>query len=370
VATTRGVLATPLASINDIIATLWHDASRNTEGTHRIAAVAHRVVYGGPLLRTPTWVTDQVRATIAQAHDDAPEHTVFELEGMDAATRVFGAQMPQVAIFDTAFHRTLRPAAYAYAGPHAWLTSGLRRYGFHGISHQYASRRAAHLLRDMPTDIRIVTAHLGGGCSLAAIHNGKSVDTTMGFTPMDGLPMATRSGAVDPGLLLHLLRGGTYTVDSLQHVLNEESGLKGLSGVSGDMRAVLSAADNGDDQAQLAIDVYTHRLRQGIAAMAASMNGIDALVFTAGVGEYASRIRIDVCAGITFLGVTLDDAANRASSSSDRIISAPSSRVAVLVIHAEENWSIAQQALELVNTHNVGGPCHPVDAALPVTSSP
>jgi acetate kinase len=271
-----------------------------------------------------------------------------ELAAIDSIAELLGDAQCQVAVFDTGFHATLPPAAYTYAGPYEWSTSGLRRYGFHGISHQYASARAAHLLGQDLHAARIVTVHLGGGASVAAVHNGVSVDTSMGFTPMDGLVMATRAGAIDPGLLLHVLRRGTYSVEALDHLLNHESGIKGLSGLSDDMQTVVAAAHAGNERAQLAVDVYVHHAQQHIAAMAASMNGLDALVFTAGVGEHAADIREAICAQLSFLGIDLSEAANHMAILNDRIVSSTTSRVPVLVIHAEENWMMAQECRRLL----------------------
>jgi acetate kinase len=227
------------------------------------------------------------------------------------------------------------------------VEQGIRRFGFHGINHQYVAHRAARLLQRTSAGFRVITCHLGSGCSLAAVLDGRSVDTTMGFTPLDGLPMARRSGAVDPGILIHLLRHGGHTTDSLDHLLNHDSGLAGLSGTDGDMRTVLAAVDAGDKRARLALDVFVHRVRQGIAAMAATMNGSDAIVFTGGVGEHAARIRADVCASLRFLGVSLDPSRN-ASCSSEADIATSAARVRVLVVPAQENWMVARECLHVV----------------------
>ncbi len=333
----------------DLLALMWRDASHAIGGPESVNVVGHRVVYGGPTLTASVRITPLIRETIARAAQDAPSHNALELLGIDAAARLFGGATPQVAVFDTAFHITLPPRAYTYAGPYEWLSLGLRRNGFHGVSHQYASHRAARMLGHDGPRLRVVTAHLGSGCSLAAVHDGRSVDTTMGFTPTDGVPMATRSGAVDPGLLMHVLRHGMYTASALEHTLNQDSGLKGLSGVSGDVRAVIGAADAGNPRAQLAIAVFVHRLQQSAAAMAASMNGLDAMVFTGGVGEHSSRIRAEVCEGLGFLGVALDAGANSVDEGPDRVISARGSPVSVLVVQAAENWMIAQEAVRLAS---------------------
>jgi acetate kinase len=310
--------------------------------------VGHRVVHGGALLTESARVTPAVRAAIARVAEYAPAHNAAALSLMTAATRLFGERVPQVAVFDTAFHQTMAPAAFTYPGPHAWLEQGIRRFGFHGINHQFVSHRARRLLRR--EELRVVSCHLGSGCSLAAVRDGRSVDTTMGFTPLDGLPMARRSGAIDPGILIHLLRHGGYTTDALDHLLNHDSGLAGLSGTDGDMRAVLAAADADDDRARLALDVFVHRVGQGIAAMAASMGGVDTVVFTGGVGEHAPRVRADVCGSLAFLGVAIDVALNTACTGEANVSAAADSQTQVLVIPAQENWMVARECVRVVPT--------------------
>ena len=338
--------AAPEQPLGALLSGLWGASGPGLSGPESVGVIGHRVVHGGATLTESHRLTPAVRSEIARVAEVAPAHNAAALALIDAATDLFGGDTPQVAVFDTAFHRTMAPAAYAYPGPYAWLAEGIRRYGFHGISHQYASHRAARLLGRAPEEVRIVTCHLGSGCSLAAVQGGRSVDTTMGFTPLDGLAMATRSGALDPGILLHLLRHGGHTVDSLDHLLHHDSGLAGLSGTSGDMRAVLVRVDAGDARARLALDVFVHRVRQGIAAMAATMGGLDALVFTGGVGEHASRVRADVCAPLGFLGVSLDPARN-AASAGEAEISGPDARARVLVLPAQENWMIARESFRV-----------------------
>jgi len=335
-------LETPGAAIRELLVSLWEGPTAVLPDASSIDAVVHRVVFGGAQLHGPTRLTPAIRERIANVTTDAPTHNAVELAIIDTVSEVLGDEQCQVVVFDTDFHATLPRVAYAYGGPYAWVTAGLRRYGFHGISHRYAAARAAHVLgRDLEA-LRIVTVHLGGGASVTAVHHGISVDTTMGFTPMDGLVMATRAGSVDPGLLLHLLRRGEYTVETLDRALNHESGIKGLSGLSGDMQTVVAAAHAGDDRARLAVDVYAYRARQHIAAMAAAMNGLDALVFTAGVGEHSPDIREAICTPLGFLGIEISDAANHAAVVEDRAASLPTSSVPILVIHAEENWTMAQ----------------------------
>jgi acetate kinase len=307
----------------------------------------HRIVHGGSAYRASTRLTPEVRAAIAAQRDIAPAHNQLELEAIDTVGRVFGSSLPQVAVFDTAFHATLEPAAYTYPGPHDWADrDGLRRYGFHGISYQYASRRTAEILNK--TAGRALLCHLGNGASLCAVLAGKSIDTTMGFTPLEGLMMGTRCGSIDPGIIVYLLRHRGYTAEQLDRTLNRESGLLGVSGLSADMRAVLQAAASGDERAQLALDVYLHRLAREAGAMIAVLGGLDVLVFTGGVGENSAPVREALCRQLAFLGVALDPAKN-VRSEEDRNIATASSTVPILVIHAEEEWEIARECWRIAS---------------------
>jgi acetate kinase len=314
-----------------------------TTAGSRASVVAHRVVHGGSVFRHAVLIDDNVIDAISGLTDLAPLHQPRALAGIEAARRLVPG-LPDVACFDTAFHAALPDAAARYALPDGWTTRfGLRRFGFHGLSHAYASGRAAQLLGRELAELRIVSCHLGAGASLAAVLRGRSADTTMGFTPLEGLVMATRSGSVDPGLIVWLLQHGQLEVAELSAGLEKESGLAGLSGLpSGDMREVLHAAASGEPAALLAIEVYLHRLRREIAAMAAAMNGIDALVFTGGVGEHSSEIRAAAAAGLEFLGLTLDPDRNQAAA--DAIISRDNSAAAALVITAREDIEMARQA--------------------------
>jgi acetate kinase len=279
----------------------------------------------------------------------APDHNRLQLMGIDTATDLLGNAIPQFAVFDTAFHATLPPSAYVYPGPYEWHAQGIRRYGFHGISHQYCASRCAALIGSPVEALRMVTCHLGNGCSLAAIRAGACVDTTMGFTPMEGLMMGTRSGSVDPGILLHLLKSGQCTAEELERILSRESGIKGIAGGTGDMRDLLVRIQRGEARAQLAFDIFVHRVRSGIAAMAASAGGLDVLVFTGGIGEHAAPVRAAVCAGLEFLGVRLGELNHRAGDS-DIPISAPDTAVQVFVVQAREEWQIAKECRRLAST--------------------
>ena len=326
----------------------WDGSADHPELAEFLAAAAdavvvgHRVVHGGSAFSRAVRIDDAVIAAIRSLTDLAPLHQPRALAGIEAARRAL-PDVPGVACFDTAFHAGLPAAAARYALPEEWTRRlGLRRYGFHGLSHGYAARRAAELLGRDPAGLRLVTCHLGAGASLAAVWQGRSVDTTMGFTPLEGLVMATRSGSVDPGLVMWLLQHGGLGLAEVATGLEQSAGLAGLSGIpSGDMRAVLRAADAGDQQAWLAVEVYLHRLRREIAAMAAAMNGLDALVFTGGVGEHSPRIRAAAVAGLEFLGVSLDPAQDGVTSDAD--ISGPGP-VRALVVTAREDVEIARQA--------------------------
>jgi acetate kinase len=236
-----------------LLASLWSGPTKVIKESGAIDVVGHRVVHGGLEYEQSTFVTPKVKETISRLAELAPAHNPASLEGIEAIEQILGA-VPQVAVFDTAFHAQMPEMAAVYPGPYEWLEQGIRRYGFHGISHQYCAARAAEILNRNLKDLRLVTCHLGNGCSLAAIRGGRSVNTTMGFTPLDGLMMGSRSGSIDPGLLLHLLRQPNYSVDKLDRILNQESGLEGISGISSDLREILAAMAKGSARAQLAFD--------------------------------------------------------------------------------------------------------------------
>jgi acetate kinase len=309
-------------------------------------AVGHRVVHGGPRFSGPVVLTDDVIAYLRSLKDLAPLHEPAAVHGIEVVG-VALRDVPAVACFDTAFHAHLPAAASTYAIPREWRERhGLRRYGFHGLSHAYAARRAAEILGRPQSELKIVTCHLGAGASLAAVEGGRSVDTTMGFTPLEGLVMATRSGSVDPGLVLWLQSHGGLTEPAISDALEHRSGLAGLAG-TGDMRQILGAVRAGDADASLALDVYVHRLRACIAAMAAAMGGLDALVFTGGVGENAAPVREAAAAGLGFLGIALDH--RDPPPSPDSEIGAPGARVRTLVIRAREDLEIAAHVRDLLN---------------------
>ena len=304
-------------------------------------------MHGGPRLTESVRIGDVVLDYLDSIEDLAPLHNPRAVAGIRAVRRLLPS-VPEVACFDTTFHTDLPAAARTYALPREWNERWrLRRYGFHGLSHAYAVRRGAELIGRDPADLRVVSCHLGAGASLAAVREGRCVDTTMGFTPTEGLVMATRSGSVDPGLVLWLLIHGDQTPQGLADVLEHGSGLKGLSGTSGDLRDVLTARAGGDEDAALAFDVFVHRLRQEIGAMTASAGGLDLLVFTGGIGEHQPEVRSLAAAGAAHLGVALDEAVN-ADATSDHDLSAPGARVRTVVVTASEATEIARETRRVI----------------------
>jgi acetate kinase len=326
---------------------LLRELARRLGGADDVAAVGHRVVHGGAVYTASVLIDDAVKRTIADLAEMAPLHNPVNLEGIAAAQKAWPG-VPHVAVFDTAFHATIPPAAHTYAVPYAWTAEWkLRRYGFHGLSHAYCADRAAKMLGRGPAELRLVICHLGNGCSASAVRDGRCVDTSMGFTPLDGLVMGTRSGAVDPGLLVHVLRHKGLSADDLDRVLNRESGLLGVSGVTSDMRQLLEAVRNGSERAKLAFDVFVHRLRQTIGAMAATLGGVDALVFTAGVGEHAADVRAAACAGLDCFGVEIDPAAN-AACRPDADVAPAGAKCRVLVIGTREDLTIVRETVRVL----------------------
>ena len=304
-------------------------------------AVGHRVVHGGERFRNSTPVDSDLEAVLDELAELAPLHNPAAVVSIRALARG-RPDLPAVACFDTAFHATLPPSAATYALPEEWRQRWpLRRYGFHGLSHAWVARRVRELAAEPGRDLRIVSCHLGAGASLAAIAGDRSIDTTMGFTPLEGLVMATRSGSVDPGLLLWLIRRAGLDPAQVEDGLERKSGLIGLAG-SSDMRAVEEAATAGDERAELALEVYCHRLRAGIAGMAAALGGLDWLVFTGGVGENSARVRAEAVGPLAFLGIVLDPDAN-SSTSADAVISAAGALVTVAVLESREDLEIAAE---------------------------
>ncbi|MEO7124230.1 MAG: acetate kinase [Lacisediminihabitans sp.] len=319
-----------------------------TLGTgYEIAAVGHRVVHGGSLFTSATLITDEVVHQIEELNELAPLHNPPNLLGIRAA-RAALPDIPHVAVFDTAFHHTLPPAAYTYAiDAELAAKYEVRRYGFHGTSHKYVSEQAALFLDRPLSELKTIVLHLGNGASVTAVNGGVSVETSMGMTPLEGLVMGTRSGDIDPAALIHLHRVAGLDFDQLDDMLNRHSGLLGMTG-TGDMRDVDTAARTGDEQAELALAVYAHRIRGYIGNYLAQLRGLDALVFTAGVGENGVRLRARVLDGLAFLGISVDPARNASASKQPRYISPDGSPVAVLVIPTNEELEIARQTAAVI----------------------
>jgi acetate kinase len=309
-----------------------------------LTAIGHRVVHGGDRFREPTVIDDAVTDGIRALIPLAPLHNPPNLAGIEVARRLW-PQVPQVAVFDTAFHAALPPVAYRYAVPEHWYTGhGVRRYGMHGTSHGYVARRAAEVLGRPLDDLRLITAHLGNGASMAAVAGGRSIDTSMGLSPLEGLVMGTRSGDLDPAIIFHVGREAGLSSLAIERELNRESGLRGLCG-DNDLRVVEQRAADGDARAELALAVFCYRIRKYVGAYAVALGGLDALVFTAGIGEHSPTVRARVCDGLGLLGVALDDRANTASTT---VVSGADSAVAVLVVPTDEELEIATQTLAAI----------------------
>ncbi|EYR64693.1 acetate kinase [Actinotalea ferrariae CF5-4] len=312
-----------------------------------LVAVGHRVVQGGDRFTEPTLVDDDVEAAIEELSPLAPLHNPPNLAGIRAARTAF-PDLPHVAIFDTAFHHTLPPEAYTYAiDRETARTYGIRRYGFHGTSHAYVSRRAAAMLGKDPAEVNLVVAHLGNGASITAVEGGCSVETSMGLTPLEGLVMGTRSGDLDPAVIFHLQRVAGMSTDEIDTLLNRRSGLLGLAGVN-DLRDIHAAIEAGDDDAALALEVYCHRLRHYVGAYYAQLGRVDAVVFTAGVGENDDVVRLEALSGLERLGIVVDPERNEGRKKAETVISPDDAEVAVLVIPTNEELEIAQQAVAVV----------------------
>lgn len=336
------------AAIRKLLAVLSHPEYGVIASITEIDAVGHRVVHGGETFSGSVIVTAEVKQEIRRLFDLAPLHNPAHLTGIQAAEAALPG-VPQVAVFDTAYHQTMPPHVYLYPIPKVLYSKyKVRRYGFHGTSHAYVGERAAALLGRPIEELKLVTCHIGNGASCAAILHGKSYDTSMGMTPLEGLMMGTRSGDIDPAIVPYVMGKEELTIGEVSSMLNKHSGLIAIYGASSDFREVVEAMEAGDPNAKLAYDMYEYRIRKQIGAYAAAMNGLDALVFTAGVGENSALIRESLCSQLTFFGVELDLEANRSGRGGERIISTPHSRVAVLVIPTNEELVIARDTYRLV----------------------
>ncbi len=312
-----------------------------------IHAIGHRVVHGGETFTSSALITDEVIKGIRNNFEIAPLHNPHNLRGI-IACQINLPGVPQVAVFDTAFHQQMPRKAFLYGIPYSLYTQHkIRRYGFHGMSHRYVAERAATILKKDSLSLKLVTCHLGNGCSMAAIDGGISIDTTMGFTPLEGLLMGTRSGDIDPSVILYIMGKEGINLSEANTLLNKHSGLQGISGVSSDMREVLKEMKSGDKKSQYAFEIFCYRIRKYIGAYAAAMGGIDAVIFTGGIGENSPDVRLESCAGLEFLGIRIDEAANT-SSEKEKFISPADSRTHVLVIPTNEELVIALDTKEIV----------------------
>ena len=329
-----------------LLDTLIEGETKVLDSLDRIDVVGHRVVHGGTNSQ-PRIIDEGVKQAIADLIPLAPSHNPANLEGIETIEKIL-PNIPQVAVFDTAFHSTISEPAKVYPLPYKYYDRGIQRYGFHGISHEYCAHRTAHILQQ-PLDLKIINCHLGNGCSIAAIKDGVCIDTTMGFSPLEGLMMGSRSGSIDPQIIVYMMQEYGMGIEKIDRLLNKDSGLKGVSGISNDMRTVIEEIDKGNDRAQLALDIYIHSLVKAIGSMVASLNGLDVLVFTAGVGENNGIVRQKACAGLQYLGLELDTAKNNAAPK-DENIATKNSQFPVLVMHTEEEWAIACSASTAVNS--------------------
>ena len=312
-----------------------------------IGAVGHRVVHGGETFAKSVVVTPEVKAAIAECNDLAPLHNPANLIGIEACESLMPST-PQVVVFDTAFHQTMPEKAYMYGLPYEYYEKyKVRRYGFHGTSHSFVSKRVAEIVGKPYNATKTIVCHLGNGASISAVLNGESVDTSMGLTPLEGLVMGTRSGDIDPAIMEFVAKKENLDIAGIMNVLNKKSGVEGISGVSSDFRDLEEAADNGNARAALAIDVFAYRVAKYVGAYTAAMNGVDNIVFTAGIGENAGLVRTKVCSYLGYLGITIDEEAN-GKRGEEIVISTPDSKVKVLVVPTNEELAIARETVALV----------------------
>ena len=334
-------------AIRLVLEALTNEKTGVVKSLDEIGAVGHRIVHGGEKFAASTIITDEVMKAIEECNDLAPLHNPANLIGINACKKLMPAT-PMVAVFDTAFHQTMPAKAYMYALPYEYYENDkVRRYGFHGTSHKYVSQRAADMLGKPIEQLKLISCHLGNGSSVTAIDGGKSVDTSMGFTPLAGLPMGTRSGDIDAGILEYLMNKYGMDIKEMVNVLNKKSGVMGISGVSSDFRDLEEAFEQGNERAGLAVDMFNYGVKKLIGAYAAAMGGVDAIIFTAGVGENSASQRMAIASGLEFMGVKMDEDANKVRGE-ERVISAPDSKVTVLLIPTNEELMIAMDTEALV----------------------
>jgi acetate kinase len=345
----KGEILEHQTAVEYILGVLTSQKHGAVESLEEINAVGHRVVHGGEKFNSSVLITDDVIQKIVECIDIAPLHNPPNLAGINAINELL-PNVPQVAVFDTAFHQTMPEYAYMYGIPYSLYTKyGIRRYGFHGTSHRYVSQRACDFLGLDYKKTKMITAHIGNGASVTAIENGKSVDTSMGFTPIEGLMMGTRSGDVDLGVVTFLMEKETIGSASVSTLFNKHSGVLGISGLSSDMRDIENAVANGDERATLALYMYEYRIKKYIGSYIAALNGVDVIVFTGGVGENQTGTRQKVCENLSFMGVKIDKELNASSRGKEVLLSTPDSTVKVVVIPTDEEFMIASDTLEIVN---------------------
>ena len=314
-----------------------------------IDAVGHRVVHGGEAFASSVLITDEVMKALEDCTPFAPLHNPANITGINACVEVMGKDVPQVGVFDTAFHQSMPAKAFMYALPYNYYSEdGIRRYGFHGTSHRYVSKRCAELMGKPIEELKLISCHMGNGSSICAIDGGRSVDTSMGFTPLVGLPMGTRVGDLDPGAMQFIMNKYNMDIDTMLNVLNKKSGVLGVSGVSSDFRDLEAAAEEGNERAQLALDMFDYSVAKVVGSYVAAMNGVDAIIFTAGVGENASTTRAGICKYLTYLGCEVDPEAN-SKRGSDTLISTADSKVQLWVIPTNEELVIARDTRDIVS---------------------
>ncbi len=337
-------------AIETVIAVLMSANHGVISNRKEIEAVGHRVAHGGEKLTESVLVTEEVRQSIRDCIELAPLHNPHNLRGIDACRQLL-PDVPQVAVFDTAFHHTIPPAAYVYAVPYIlYRRYGIRRYGFHGTSHRYVAGRTADLIGKPLTSLNLITCHLGNGCSVAAIKGGRSIDTSMGFTPLEGLVMGTRCGDIDPALILYVMSKENLRIAEATAMLNKHSGLAGISGISSDMREIENRARQGEERAKLALDIFTYRIKKYIGAYTAAMGGVDAITFTGGIGSNSPTVRARSIEGLGFLGIELDSRKNQEAAGVDCEISSSASKTRVYTVLTNEELVIALDTERIVSS--------------------
>ena len=340
-------------AFEEVVKVLSTGDTKVIDSMSEISAVGHRVLHGAEVYKVSTLVDDKVIDTVMDLRELGPLHNPPQAIAMKACQEVFGKDTPMVAVFDTSFHQTMPEKAYIFGIPYEYYEKyHIRRYGFHGTSHRYVGARMAEVMGKKPEDTKIISCHLGNGSSITAIDGGKCVDTTMGFTPLDGFIMGTRSGAVDPSVITYIMNKEHMTPDEMATMLNKKSGFLGLSGISPDCREIEEAAANGNHRAQLTLDIVTYQVKKQIAAYAAAMGGVDSILFTGGIGENSSNFRQRVCEGLEFMGVKIDADLNEKASRGENKFSTEDSKVQVWVLPTNEELLIARDTKEIVDNLN------------------